>query len=162
MGLGEATPDIGFFGQTFEEVKSVIDRYFGPRLLGMDPFDRENILHQLDFKDNSCARSAVDLAIHDLLGKALNVPVFQLLGGKCRDRVQVALEIGGGPPSAMAATCAKFVDQGVRAFKPKIGGHPDRDVERLKAIRDAVGKGVTIRADANQGYTPKKQSDSAD
>ena len=156
MGLGEATPDLGFFGQTLEEVKSVIDRYFGPRLLGMDPFDRENILYQLDFKDNSCARSAIDLAIHDLLGKALNVPVFQLLGGKCRDRVQVALEIGGGPPGAMATTCARFVEQGVRAFKPKIGGHPDRDVERLKAIRDAVGRGVTIRADANQGYTPKE------
>ena len=155
-GYGEATPDIGFFGETLEEVKSAIDRYFGPRLVGMDPFDREQALYQLDFRGNSCARSAIDLAIHDLLGKALGVPVFDLLGGCCRDRVLVALEIAGGPPQEMARACAEYVQQGVRAFKPKIGGDPDKDVQRLKAIREAVGKDVTIRADANQGYTVKE------
>jgi L-alanine-DL-glutamate epimerase-like enolase superfamily enzyme len=156
VGVGEATPDIGFFGETLEEVKSAIDRYFGPRLVGMDPFDREQILAQLDFRGNSCARSAVDLAVHDLMGKALGVPVFDLLGGCCRDTVLVALEIPGGPAREMAQACAEYVGQGVRAFKPKIGGYPDRDIERLRAIRDAVGKDVTIRADANQGYTPKE------
>jgi L-alanine-DL-glutamate epimerase-like enolase superfamily enzyme len=156
VGLGEATPDIGFFGETLEEVKSAIDRYFGPRLVGMDPFDREAILYQLDFRGNWCARSAVDLAVHDLLGKALGIPVYQLIGGRCRDRVLVALEIGGGPPQEMAKKCAGFVKQGVRAFKPKIGGVPEADAERLKAIREAVGKDVVIRADANQGYTPKE------
>ena len=155
-GVGEAPPDIGFFGETLEEVKSAIDRYFGPRLVGMDPFDREQILAQLDFRGNSCARSALDLALHDLMGKALGVPVFDLLGGCCRDRVFVALEISGGPASEMAQACAEYVRQGVRAFKPKIGGYPERDIERLRAIRDAVGRDVTIRADANQGYTPKE------
>ncbi len=56
----------------------------------------------------------------------------------------------------MAQACAEYVAQGVRAFKPKIGGYPDEDVQRLRAIREAVGKDVTIRADANQGYTPKE------
>jgi L-alanine-DL-glutamate epimerase-like enolase superfamily enzyme len=155
-GWGEATPDIGFFGETLEEVKSAIDRYFGPRLVGLDPFDREQILYQLDFRGNSCARSAIDMAVHDLLGRALGVPVHDLLGGCCRSRVLVALEIAGDTPAKMAATCAEFVAQGVRAFKPKIGGDPDRDAERLKAIRGAVGKDVTIRADANQGFTVKE------
>jgi muconate cycloisomerase len=156
VGLGEATPDIGFFGETLEEVKSAIDRYFGPRLIGIDPFDRERILYQMEFRGNSCARSAIDLAVHDLLGKALGVPVCSLIGGKCRDKVLVALEIGGGPAEEMGRRCAEFVKQGVRAFKPKIGGYPDEDALRLKAIREAVGKDVTIRADANQGYTPKE------
>src|SRR5512136_2386243 len=93
VGCGEATPDIGFFGETLEEVKSAIDRYFGPRLRGMDPFDREQILANLDFRGNSCARSAIDMAVHDLLGRALGVPVHDLLGGCCRSRVLVALEI---------------------------------------------------------------------
>jgi L-alanine-DL-glutamate epimerase-like enolase superfamily enzyme len=156
MGFGEATPDIGFFGETLEEVKSAIDRYLGPRLVGRDPFDREEMLFQLDFRGNSCARSALDLAIHDLMGKALGVPVHDLIGGMCRDKVLVALEIGGGPAEEMAQACAEYVAAGVRAFKPKIGGYPDEDVQRLRAIREAVGKDVTIRADANQGYTPKE------
>ena len=156
VGFGEATPDIGFFGETLEEVKSAIDLYLGPRLVGKNPFDREEILRQLDFRGNSCARSALDLALHDLMGKTLNIPVYDLLGGLCRDKVVVALEIGGGPPAEMAAACAKYVKQGVRAFKPKIGGYPDEDVERLRAIREAVGRDVSIRADANQGYTVKE------
>jgi len=155
-GLGEATPDIGFFGETLEEVKTAIDRYMGPRLIGVDPFDREHILHQLDVRGRSCAQSALDLAIHDLMGKAVGKPVCDLIGGHCKSRIPVALEIAGGEPKVMAETCAKHVQQGVRAFKPKIGGYPDADFERLKAIREAVGKDVTIRADANQGYSPKE------
>ena len=108
----------------------------------MDPFDREQILANLDFRGNSCARSAIDLALHDLLGKALGVPVYKLIGGKCRDRVLVALEIGGGPAAEMGRRCADFVQQGVRAFKPKIGGYPEEDAIRLKAIREAVGPGI--------------------
>lgn len=156
VGLGEATPDIGFFGETLEEVKTAIDRYLGPRLIGADPFDREYILYQLDVRGSSCARSALDLAIHDLMGKAVGKPVCDLIGGRCKERIPVALEIAGDEPKVMAATCAKYVQQGVRAFKPKIGGYPDADFERLKAIREVVGKDVTIRADANQGYSPKE------
>ena len=155
-GLGETIPDIGFFGETLEEVKSAIDLYLGPRLVGLDPFDREQILYQMDFRGNHCARSAIDLAVHDLMGKILGVPVYKLIGGLCRDSVLVALEIGGGPAADMAKACADHVAQGVRAFKPKIGGNPDVDIERLRAIREAVGKDVVIRADANQGYTPKE------
>lgn len=152
-GFGEATPDIGFFGETLEEVKSAIDFYLGPKLIGRNPFDREEILHHLDYRGNSCARSALDLALHDLMGKILGVPVYDLIGGLCRDKIPVALEIGGGSPADMAAACEKYVQQGVRAFKPKIGAYPDRDAERLRAIRETVGPDVSIRADANQGYT---------
>jgi muconate cycloisomerase len=56
----------------------------------------------------------------------------------------------------MAAACLTYVAKGVRAFKPKIGGCPDEDADRLRAIREAVGPAVSIRADANQGYSPKE------
>jgi L-alanine-DL-glutamate epimerase-like enolase superfamily enzyme len=56
----------------------------------------------------------------------------------------------------MAAECRRFMEQGVRAFKPKIGGEPAKDADRLRAIRDAVGPTVSVRADANQGYSPKE------
>ena len=155
-GIGEAATDIGFFGEPLEEVKVAIERYLGPRLIGKDPFDREEILHSLDYRGNTCARSGIDLALHDLLGKILGIPVYDLLGGCCRDKVLVAIEIAGGPPDGMAKLCADYVAQGVRAFKPKIGGHPEEDAIRLKAIREAVGEGISIRADANQGYNPKE------
>ena len=155
-GVGEAATDIGFFGEPLEEVKYAIERYFGPRIIGKDPFDREQILHLLDYRGNTSARSGIDLALHDLLGKALGIPVYDLIGGCCRDRVLVAIEIAGGTPDGMAKLCAEYVEQGVRAFKPKIGGYPEKDAIRLKAIREAVGEGISIRADANQGYTPKE------
>lgn len=156
VGYGEATPDIGFFGATLEADKSAIDLYFGPKLIGRSPFDREEILRQLEYRGNSCPRSAIDLALHDLMGRILGLPVYDLIGGLCRDRIPVEVEIGGGPPKEMGEACQKWVKRGVRAFKPKVGGYPEEDAERMKAIREAVGKDVVLRADANRGFTVKE------
>lgn len=155
-GLGEAPADIGFFGDTLEGVAVGITDYLGPQWVGLDPFDRERLMQIVDFRGHSCARAGLDLALHDLVGKALGTPVSTLLGGRARSRVPVSVEIAGGDPDAMAAECVRFVELGVRAFKAKIGGHPDADAERLRAIREAVGPDVSLRADANQGYAPKE------
>jgi L-alanine-DL-glutamate epimerase-like enolase superfamily enzyme len=156
VGIGEAQADIGFLGNTVEEVQASIDDYLGPQLLGKDPLDREYLLDLINYRNNSCARSGIDMALHDLMGKALGVPVSVLLGGTNKERIPVAIEIAGGPPAAMAGECLAFMARGVRAFKAKIGGNPDEDGLRLHAIRQAVGPDVAIRADANQGYTPKE------
>jgi L-alanine-DL-glutamate epimerase-like enolase superfamily enzyme len=155
-GIGEAPVDIGFFGHTVEEVRVAVDDYLGPHLIGKDPLDREHLLGLIDYRGNSCAKAGIDLALHDLMGKALNTPVSTLIGGRHIDRIPVAVEIAGGPPDEMAKACVAFMARGVRAFKPKIGDDPRRDADRLLAIRDAVGTEVSIRADANQGYTPKE------
>lgn len=155
-GLGECQADIGFFGETVEQVRIGVEDYLGPQLVGKDPLRREHLLGLIDHRGNTCARAGIDMALHDLAGKALGAPVAALIGGRNRDAITVALEIAGGEPEAMAAECVRFMKLGVRAFKPKIGGVPERDAERLCAIREAVGDGVAIRADANQGYTPKQ------
>ena len=155
-GVGESTADIGFFGQTLEQVRAAVEDYLGPQLVDKDPFDREHLMWLIDFRENSVARSGIDLALHDLLGKAAGLPVSVLLGGRHEERVPVAIEIAGGPPEAMARECLAFMDKGVRAFKPKIGGDPGKDADRLRAIREAVGPDVSIRADANQGYSVKE------
>jgi L-alanine-DL-glutamate epimerase-like enolase superfamily enzyme len=155
-GVGEAPADIQFFGETLEEVRASIDDYLGPLLVGRDPFDREHLMHLVDYRGNSCAKSGIDLALHDLMGRALGCPVSDLIGGSHRARVKVAIEIAGGPAEGMAKACVDFMAKGVRAFKAKIGGVPEDDAERLRAIREAVGTGVSLRADANQGYTPKE------
>lgn len=156
VGWGESPADIGFFGDTLEAVQIGINDYLGPQLIGLDPFDREHLMNVIDFRGHSCAKAGLDLALHDLIGKALGVTVGTLLGGRHSARVPVSVEIAGGPPDAMADECQRFMKQGVRAFKAKVGGHPDEDAERLQVIRDAVGPYVSLRADANQGYTPKE------
>jgi L-alanine-DL-glutamate epimerase-like enolase superfamily enzyme len=110
----------------------------------------------IDYRENSVAKAGIDIALHDLLGKAAGMPVSVLLGGHQKQRVPVAIEIAGGAPDGMAKECLSFVQKGVRAFKAKIGGYPEKDAERLKVIREAVGPNVSIRADANQGYTVKE------
>jgi L-alanine-DL-glutamate epimerase-like enolase superfamily enzyme len=156
VGLGEAAADIGFFGHTVEQVRVGVADYLGPQWVGHDPFDREYLLGLLSYRENNCAKCGLDLALHDLLGKALGVPVSVLVGGRRRARVAASVEIAGGEPDAMAAECVAFMARGVRAFKPKVGGEPDRDAERLRAIREAVGPEVSLRADANMGFSVKE------
>jgi L-alanine-DL-glutamate epimerase-like enolase superfamily enzyme len=155
-GWGEAQADIGFFGETVEQVRAAVADYMGPQLIGKDPMDREYLHEVIGYRGNGCARSGMDMALHDLAGKMMGVPVSVLLGGRRRTRVPVAIEVAGGKPEEMARACVDLMAQGVRAFKPKVGGDPAADAERLRAIREAVGPGVSIRADANQGYSPKE------
>ena len=109
-GLGEAPADIGFFGQTIEAIQVAIEDYLGPQLIGKDPFDREYLMDLIEYRENSSAKSGIDLALHDLVGKALGIPVCQLLGGSHRARVPVAIEIAGGTPDDMAGACVESMD----------------------------------------------------
>jgi L-alanine-DL-glutamate epimerase-like enolase superfamily enzyme len=155
-GLGEAPADIGFFGQTLESIQFAIDDYLGPQLVGKDPTDIASLMDLIDYRENSCAKSGIDLALHDLVAKARGQSVSELLGGGQRTRIPVAIEIAGGSPDDMAAECLKYMKQNVRAFKPKIGSDPAADADRLRAIREAVGPGISMRADANRGYSPEE------
>ncbi|MEM7035023.1 MAG: enolase C-terminal domain-like protein [Chloroflexota bacterium] len=153
FGIGESPADIGFFGQTLEAIYFAINDYLGPQLIGKDPFEIQHLLDLIDFRENSSAKSGIDVALHDLVAKAQHQSVCDLLGGRKLDRVSVAVEIAGGSPDDMANECLKYVAKNVRAFKPKIGGDPKKDADRLVAIRDAVGPDVSLRADANRGYS---------
>ncbi len=155
-GLGEAPADIGFFGQTIEQIRYAIDDYLGPQLVGREPFDIEALMDHVDYRENSCAKSGIDLALHDLVARSRGMSVGELLGGKKRTRIPVAIEIAGGSPEDMANECLKYMEMNVRAFKPKIGSIPAKDAERLRAIREAVGPDVSLRADANRGYSPEE------
>lgn len=158
-GIGEAEADIGFFGESAEAVKAAIDKYLGPPIIGKDPFNREEILSEIHGHGGwiPCARSGIDLALHDLIGKTLNVPVSSLIGGRHRDKILAAIEVPRGSAEEMAAHSKEYVDQGILALKAKIGGTSgESDAKKLRAIRDAVGDRVSLRADANQGYSPKE------
>jgi L-Ala-D/L-Glu epimerase len=156
VGWGEGQADVGFFGHTVEDVLAAVTDYLGPFLVGHDPFDREHLMGLIDFRGHSCAKAGIDMALHDLIGRALQTPLSNLIGGRHDARIRVAIEIAGGPPDAMAEEALRFMALGVNEFKAKIGGFPDEDADRIRAMREAVGREVTLRADANQGYDAKE------
>ena len=153
-GLGESPADIGFFGQTLEQIQYAIDDYLGPQLIGRNPLEIDACMHHIDYRENSSAKSGIDLALHDLAAKYHGQSLSEMLGGVKRERIPVAIEIAGGSPEDMANECRKYMQMHVRAFKPKIGSIPEKDIERLQAIRDTVGPDVSLRADANRGFSP--------
>jgi muconate cycloisomerase len=154
-GLGEACAwEPEFYGETLESVTVTIQKYAAPRILGEDPRNIGRIMARLDaaLARSTCAKEGVDLALHDLVGKALNVPVSTLLGGRFRDRIPAASEIGIDTPEAMAADALAVVRKGIRVVKIKGSSDPDLDVERVRAVREAVGGDVGLRLDPNAAW----------
>ncbi|MFQ6126551.1 MAG: mandelate racemase/muconate lactonizing enzyme family protein [Candidatus Heimdallarchaeota archaeon] len=157
-GIGEACPLPDFTGETHDVIQMMIDKYYKPILIEKDPYDLELIHRELDQKypANNAAKAAIDMAIYDLLGKTLGIPVYRLLGGRCRQYVEVGAVLGIGEPSDIAQRAARYVDQGAKAIKLKVGIDVYRDIETVKAVRDALGDKIHIRIDANAGYSIKE------
>lgn len=161
VGLGEAPAlkewggDHGaYYGESPRMVMMVIRDYLTPVVAEMDPFDIERIHERMDaaIKGHMYAKAAIEFALYDIMGKALGVPVYQLLGGLYRREVPLAHSVGIMPPEKAAAEAAEAVEDGIKTIKLKIGLDPERDVAAVRAVRDAVGPRVDITVDGNQGY----------
>src|SRR5213076_266206 len=100
---------------------------------------------------NSQIRAAFDIALHDILAKAADMPLFRLLGGSGRP-MRTCLTIAIGSADAMAQKAAAAVERGFGIIKIKLGTTAKDDIERVRSIREAVGGDVIIRVDANQGW----------
>jgi muconate cycloisomerase len=98
------------------------------------------------------AKGAVEMATYDLAGRSLGVPVWALLGGRARTTVPVTHSIGLLPIGEAVRECVAVVKEGIRTIKIKVGVEPKRDVEIVREIRGAVGAGVDLCVDANQGW----------
>lgn len=164
-GLGEATvlPQWGgdhgrYFGESPGTTVHVIRDLLAPVLRGADPLARETAHRLMDgaVKGYPYAKCAVDIALHDIAGKALGVPVYQLLGGLYREGVPIAHSLGILDLDTMRREATAAVEDGVRTIKVKVGLDPIRDVAAVAEVRRTVGDGIDIVVDANQGYaTPK-------
>ena len=105
---------------------------------------------------SNSAKAAVDMALHDLLARRLNVPLHVLLGGAVRASVVQARILAIKPPLEMAANAARLAEQGYRQLKLKLSGDSALDVARVAEVRAAVGAGVTLTLDPNQSYGVKQ------
>lgn len=153
-GWGEAAPLPNFTGETVASIQLQLDRSFLPLVIGRSPFALTAVLSDLDrLPGNSTAKAAIDMALHDLQGQLLGRPVVDLLGGRVRDRVPVADVIGIEPVPVAVARAEAIVTRGHGTIKLKIGRDPAADLERVGAVRAAVGPGIQLRVDANAGYT---------
>jgi L-alanine-DL-glutamate epimerase-like enolase superfamily enzyme len=153
VGLGEAAPDPEVTGETQDSALQVLQRA-APSLVGRDPFALEALLQgfEEEFYGQPSAMAALDMALYDLQGKALSVPVHQLLGGMVRPAMDIYPVVPLLPPQEMADLAALFVRQGFRTLKLKVGTNPDEDQARVQAVRQAVGLEVRLRIDVNQGW----------
>jgi muconate cycloisomerase len=164
-GLGEATVikewggDYGrYFGESPELTVAVIKTILAPALIGKDPFAIERAHREMDLavKGNPYAKTALDEALHDNKGKALGVPVYELLGGLWREEVPVAHSLGWMEYDEALAEAEAAVSEGIRTIKIKVGRSEEYDVKIVREVRRTVGEQVDVVVDANQGWpTPK-------
>ena len=162
VGLGEASVTSVWSGETQSGTIALIREVLAPLLIAADPFDSEWLSRRMDKAafGNSFAKAAVEMALLDLQGQILGVPVYQLLGGKDLIEpgksagIRLKFVVGAVEPGLAAQRARRMVESGWHAIKVKIGRHrhPQIDVDRLRAVRDAIGPKVWLSVDANGAY----------
>lgn len=157
VGWGEASPSQRILGATVETTIAAL-KVLVPALLGEDPRRLGYLVEKMDsvLDGNSAAKAALDIALHDLVGRTYGEPLWRLLGGTAAGPVSTDFTVGIDTPEAMAADARSLVEEGFREIKVKVGEDPATDVERVRRVREAVGDGITLRIDANQGWTPQE------
>jgi L-alanine-DL-glutamate epimerase-like enolase superfamily enzyme len=155
VGFGEATISALWSGETQAGTVAAINNYIGPVLVGTDPRDitaaRRAMDHQI--KLNPFTKAAVEMALWDIAGKAVGLPVYQLLGGKIRDRVRIKLVLWAYDIPTVRAMAEKFLGWGVSCLKVKVGLDPEADIARVRAVRELAGPDMAVTIDANTGWT---------
>ena len=156
VGYGEAPPTAVITGDTIGSITCAIRDFIRPALLGRDVEDLEGNMAALSrcILKNTSAKAAVDMALYDLWAKRWNAPLYRLLGG-ARSTFQTDITISVNPVDEMVADSLDAVSKGFSILKIKVGKEGLADVERIAAIRAAVGPDVALRVDANQGWTAK-------
>ncbi|UCG80965.1 MAG: dipeptide epimerase [Desulfobacterales bacterium] len=153
-GYGCAAPDEHVTGETVKSAIRFLENVVNPSIKGADPLRLAMLLERLKrhkpFQPSALA--ATDMALYDILGKVSNMPLWKLLGG-FRDRIKTSVTIGIFPVKETVEHALDYVAQRFTSLKLKGGRNVDADIERVLKVREAVGKRVELRFDANQGFT---------
>ncbi|MCL1843066.1 MAG: dipeptide epimerase [Defluviitaleaceae bacterium] len=151
-GYGEASPFSPVTGETVESVPIFLE-LFKKALLGKNPFEIEkahNIMNAVTV-GNTSAKAGIDLALYDIMGKKIGIPVYKLLGGY-RDSFANDVTVSIADIDDMVETAKTHAKNGFGIIKIKGGINPDSDIEIARRIREAVGEKIKLRVDANQGW----------
>ncbi|MBE6064591.1 dipeptide epimerase [Clostridium cochlearium] len=157
IGFGEAPPTGVITGDTTGAIIGAIEDHIKKTIIGMNVENFEEIMLKLNncILKNTSAKAAVDIALYDLYGQLYNAPLYKLLGGY-RNKIITDITISVNEPEEMAKDSIDAINRGYNTLKIKVGKDSKKDMERMKAIRKAVGYDVNLRIDANQGWRPKE------
>ena len=157
IGYGEAAPTGVITGDTTKAIIGAIEDHIKKNLIGMYIENMEAILVKLNscVLKNSSAKAAVDMAIYDLYGQLYNAPVYKLLGGYKKE-ITTDITISVNEPEEMVKDSIDAINRGYDTLKIKVGKDSHKDIDRIKAIRKAIGYDVNLRIDANQAWKPKE------
>lgn len=155
IGYGEVCPLGPFYLPAYAEGVRAGLRELGPHLLGADPRELTKLNHRMDaaLKGHPYVKSGIDIACWDLLGKATGLPVCVLLGGRFGENVRLYRAISQESPEEMARKVSGYRAEGYTRFQLKVGGDPDTDIERIRAVRSMLLPSDRLVADANTGWT---------
>lgn len=157
VGYGEAPATAVITGDTLGSIVDAIRHYISPRLIGEDIADINHItqLIQHSMEQNSSAKAAVEIAVHDLWGQLYDAPLYKLLGGG-DPVINTDITISVDYIDKMVADSVAAVERGFESLKIKVGKDIGVDIERVKAIHAAVEGRALLRLDANQGWSAKE------
>ena len=157
VGYGEAAPTAVITGDTIGSITGAIESVIAKQLIGIEIENIEEIMLRLDkcMVKNTSAKAAIDIAIYDLYGQLYQTALYKLWGGY-RKTLTTDLTISVNEPDQMALDSIQAVSLGYDTLKIKVGKDSGQDMERMKAIRKAIGYDVNLRIDANQGWNPKE------
>jgi L-alanine-DL-glutamate epimerase-like enolase superfamily enzyme len=150
-GIDGVGSSIGFgkIGLTREGAMAHMKSIASGLLLGQDPLNTEAILSRLDvlLPGNWRIKAHIDYALYDLKGKILNVPVYQLLGGLCREKIPLEWILMMDEPETQAKLATECINAGFHSIKMHVGGDPKLAVRRFKTVREAIGPDIPISID---------------
>lgn len=154
VGWSETTTLHVIYGYDQQMLHHAVSEVLAPAVMGLDPRDMESIHEMMDLAipENLMAKNGIDLAAYDLVGRATGRSIAELLGGARTSRIPIIQVVGLESPEVAAADATAFVAAGHQTIKVKIGLDPEADLARVRAVREAVGDDVHVRADGNQGY----------
>lgn len=157
VGFGEAPPTGAVTGDTTGAILGALRDHLIKTIVGRDVDDFEDLMKAVQkcIMHNTSAKAAVDMALWDLYGQLYKIPVYKLLGGS-RKQIVTDITISVNDPEEMARDAIDAINRGYETLKVKVGANPALDVERLAAVRKAIGPDYCIRIDANQAWTPKQ------
>jgi muconate cycloisomerase len=157
-GLGEVD---SVFKRRGRLLRNDLEQALIPAVVGEDPTRIAHLVQKMDRALDGVeeAKAGIEMALWDILGKSLNVPVYKLLGGKVRDRIPLSYSIPFGTPEQMAAFAVERVQAGHRTIKVKVGSEDGpRDIAAVRMIRDAIGPSIKLRVDGNMGWPNAKHA----
>ena len=154
VGYGEVCPLGPFYLPAYGDGVRAGLRELAPHLLGADPRELHKLNHLMDaaLKGHPYVKSGIDIACWDILGQSTGLPACTLMGGRFGEGVRLYRAISQESPEQMAAKVAGYRAEGYTRFQLKVGGDPDRDIDRIRRVREMLKPGDRLVADANTGW----------